>query len=211
MAQHISGGLQIMREHRARPCLVSSDELAPAYSQQLPLVDIFVIKLFSAPCKFADRPTSDKSDEETAYLSPQSMSQPVKPRDIVPNMKTELTKIATSTTSFLQAVSRITHLADATRLLTPKGELMVSLDKWSAAFDRAQAELDGPELLSLTFMRLFYQILRLIVLGALESSPDIEEDIRTECLELQEIAFTIGERVKTYSMPSAFSLVLILL
>ncbi|KAJ5298373.1 NAD(P)-binding protein [Penicillium atrosanguineum] len=54
MAQHIVRGLSIMYEYRARPHVVAASRLVPAHHGQLPLLDVFIIKLFAAP-SYKDR------------------------------------------------------------------------------------------------------------------------------------------------------------
>ncbi|KAL3299760.1 Zn2/Cys6 DNA-binding protein [Colletotrichum asianum] len=58
VAQHLVKGLGIMHEYGARPSLIGADRLIPASHGKIPLLDVFVIKLFIAPCKFADAPAS---------------------------------------------------------------------------------------------------------------------------------------------------------
>jgi hypothetical protein len=65
MAQHIIQGLITMHEYRARPSFVAANRLVPAHHDQLPFLDIFVIKLFAAPCKFADPPAEADTSERT--------------------------------------------------------------------------------------------------------------------------------------------------
>jgi hypothetical protein len=85
-----------MREYRARPDFVAANKLVLAHHDQLPFPDVFIIKLFAAPCRFADPPAAaDVSGTTLSVCLISSHQQPVESRDlrtIVPDMRTELTK-----------------------------------------------------------------------------------------------------------------------
>lgn len=204
MAQHIIQGLRIMHEYRARPNFVATNKLVPAHQGQLPFLDVFIIKLFAAPCKFADPPAPADISGTTAsvcLISPHQ--QPVESRDlrtIAPDMRTELTRIAASTLEFLGKVSHIESAENALRLLSEKASLLDSLESWLNDLELVQTEIKppGPELLSVSFMRFFHQTLKVVLLGALDSSPDLYAELRTENDRLQGIASNLGERVKAY-------------
>jgi hypothetical protein len=204
MAKHIVQGLGIMRESQARPTLDAANELVPARHDQLPLLDVFIIKLFAAPCKFADRP--DIADISSTMVPGYSASldrQSVQSRDlctIAPNMRTELTRIATSTITFLGKVSDIKTTGDACQMQLEKASLLYSLDSWFFDLERSQTEFapPRPELISVSFMRLFYYILRLVLLGTLASLSSLPAVLQNDTIRLQSIASNLGERVKGY-------------
>jgi hypothetical protein len=209
MAQHIIRGLRIMHEYRARPDFVAANKLVPAHHDQLPFLDVFIIKLFAAPCKFADPPaTADVSGTTSSVclISP----QPVESRDlrtIAPDMRTELTRIAVSTLEFLGKVSQVESVEIALRLLSEKAALLNSLESWLIDLELVQTEIGspGPEPLSVSFLRFFHLILRIVLLGALDSSPDVCAELRTENDRLQGVANNIGERVRAYRTCSGTS------
>ncbi|KAF1991182.1 hypothetical protein K402DRAFT_400649 [Aulographum hederae CBS 113979] len=204
MAQHIIRGFGIMHEYRARPYLSTADTLVPAYHSQIPFLDVFIIKLFAAPCKFADAPAT--TDENGSSLSP----CPISPRQetvearhlrtIAPDMRTQLTRIATSTIEFLDKVSRVETLNIALRLLSEKVALLDSLESWLSNLELIQTGTGAPgaEPLSVSFLRLFHLILKIVLLGALDSSPDLDAQLQTENDRLQRVADSVGDRVKTY-------------
>ena len=205
MAQHIIQGLRIMHEYRARPYFAAANKLAPPHCDQLPFLDIFIIKLFAAPCKFADPPaTADVS----GMISPHQ--QPVRSgvlRKIAPNVRTELTRIAASTLEFLGKVSQVESVGTALRLLSEKATLLDSLESWLIDLEFVQTEIGypSPEPISVSFWRFFHLILKIILLGALNSSPDLYAELRTESDRLQGVANNVGERVKAYRMCSGTS------
>jgi hypothetical protein len=49
-----------------------------------------------------------------------------------------------------------------------------------------------------SFLRFFHQILKIVVLGALDSSQNLDAELQTENDRLQGLADCVGERVKTY-------------
>ncbi|KAH8898002.1 hypothetical protein GQ53DRAFT_712517 [Thozetella sp. PMI_491] len=209
MAQHIIQGLQIMHEYRARPTLSATNKLVPAHCDQLPFLDVFIIKLFAAPCKFADPPAATDISEITmpACLISQQQ-QPGQSRDlrvIAPNMRTELTRIATSTLEFLGKVSHVQSEGNAFRLLSSRASLLTSLDSWLINLELVHMEMSppGPELLSVSFMRLFHQILKVVLLRTLDSSSNLYTQLQTENDRLQDIASIVGERVKDYKFSSS--------
>ncbi|KAF7562292.1 hypothetical protein G7046_g1843 [Stylonectria norvegica] len=201
MSQHLIQGLSIMHEYRARPAFVFSNKLIPAHHNQLPLLDVFIIKLFSAPCKFSDPPvTADTSEAEIFRPSASPEQQngaSCKLRTIAPDMRTKLTRIAASTLELLGKVSHVKSAENALRLLPEKSYLMDSLELWLAEFELVQTT-SGRGLLSQFFLRLFHQILHIILLGALDSSLDLYARLHTENDRLKGIASNIDERLQAY-------------
>ncbi|KAL3481474.1 hypothetical protein BJX99DRAFT_218417 [Aspergillus californicus] len=200
MAQHIIRGLRIMHQNGARPSLIAVNNLVPANPDQLPFLDVFIIKLFAAPCKFADLPAPAGGTGQ----------QPVVSRDlriIAPDMRTELTRIAASTLEFLAKVSEVESIGTALQLLSEKAALLDSLESWILNLEVIQTEIGypKPEPISVSFLRFFYLIMRIVLLGALDSSLDLYNDLRTETNQLQGIASYVGERVRTYRTSSGTS------
>jgi len=204
MVQHIVRGLKIMHEYRARPSLVATNEFVPAHEWQLPFVDVFIIKLFLAPCKSADAPaTAESSGKRLSALSMSLHPQPVASRDlrtIAPDMWSELTRIASWTLDFLSKVSQADSVEVALRLLRDKKALLDSLESWLIGLELVQTKIGphGPEPVSVSFWRLFHLILKIVLLGALESSPDLVSQARTESDQLQNVANTVSDRLRTY-------------
>ena len=204
MAQHIIQGFRIMHEYRARPVLVSASRLVPAHHDQLPLLDVFIIKLFAAPCKFTDPPATayiSGTTEPVFVISPdQRFVESRDLRTIAPDMRTELTRIATSTLGFLSKVSHVESTENALGLLSEKLSLLDSLQSWLIDLELVQAEMrqPGPQLISVLFMRFFHQILKIVLLGALDSSSNLCAELRAEHDRLQGVASNVGERVKAY-------------
>ncbi|OAA56184.1 Zn(2)-C6 fungal-type DNA-binding domain protein [Niveomyces insectorum RCEF 264] len=205
MAQHIIQGLSIMHEYRARPYFAAANKLVAAHHDHLPLLDVFVIKLFSAPCKFAEPPATAVSSETTENVCPisshqQQSAESRSPRTIAPDMRTELTRIAATTLEFLDKVLHAKSAKNARQLLTEKASLLSSLESWLADLELVHGDIKPPsvELLAVTFLRLFHKILRVVILGALESSPSLDATLRTENDQIKDIASIIVERVKAY-------------
>lgn len=210
MAQHIIRGLRIMHEFRARPYLVGTNKLVPAHYDQLPYLDVFIIKLFVAPCKFADDPATANISGTTSVCCISPHQQPVESRDlrtIAPDKRTELTKVAASTLEFLDKVSQVESEGVALRLLSEKAALLDSLESWLIDLELVQTEIgpSGPELISVSFLRLFHLILKIVLLGALDSSPDLYPKMQAENDRLQGLASTVGERVRAYTTCSGAS------
>ena len=209
MAQHIIRGLRIMHEYRARPNFdAMKNQLVPAYRDQLPFVDVFIIKLFAAPCKFEDPPaTADIDGTASSGCSNLPDQQPVESRDlrtIAPNMRTGLTKIAESMLEFLDKLSQVESVEVALRLLSEKATLLDSLESWRIDLETKSVSR-GIEPVSVSFLRFFHLILKIVLLGALDSSPDLYAKLRTENERVQGVANNVGERVKTYIMCSGTS------
>lgn len=206
MAQHIIQGLHIMHEYRARPNFIAPNKLVPANHAQLPFLDVFIVKMFAAPCKFADPPpTPDISGTPVPVCLIGPHQQPVESRPlrtIVPDMRTVLTRIAASTLEFLAKVSHVESAGDALRLLSEKASLLDSLESWLVDLELVQTDsrTPSPELISVSFMRLFHQILKVVLLGALDCSPDLYAELRSENERVRAVASNVGERVKTYRM-----------
>jgi hypothetical protein len=204
MAQHITRGLRIMHEYRARPGFAAANKLVPAHCDQLPLLDVFIIKLFAAPCKFADAPaTADVSVTTSSMCLISPLQQPAESRDlrtIAPDMRTQLTRIAESTLEFLGKVSQVESEGSALRLLSEKTILLDSLKSWLIDLERVQTEMGppGPEPISASFLRLFHLILKIVLMAALDSSSDLDGELQTENDRFRGVANEVGERVRAY-------------
>ncbi|PVH87701.1 hypothetical protein DL98DRAFT_252665 [Cadophora sp. DSE1049] len=198
MAQHVIRGLRIMHEYRARPYLIDG-QLVPAHNGQLPFLDVFIIKLFSAPCKFADLPAAadvgGKTLSVTLDTSPEEDVESCNVRTILPDMRTTLTRIATLTLELLDKVSQLVSLEAALRLIAEKAALLDSLDSWLNDLELVQT---APEPISMSFLRIFRLILRIVLLGALDSSPNADAELQMENDRLQNLANDVSERVKNY-------------
>ena len=113
-----------MHEYRARPSIAAVNKLVPAHHDRLPLLDVFVIKLFLAPCKFTDRPVTTSINETTSSACPiSSRLQPTESPDLrilAPDMRTQLTRIAGLTLAFLDKVLRVDSIGAALQLLSKK-------------------------------------------------------------------------------------------
>lgn len=201
MAQHIIRGLRIMHEYRARPAIDTANQLVPASHDKLPYLDVFIIKLFAAPCKFAELPATSSTCSSSPYQSPGGH---IKLPTIAPNMRTELVGIATRSLEYLEKVSQVKSVEIALGLLSEKAALLKSLGSWFTNLESLQAENKSscPEPISTLFLRLFYSILKIVLLGALLSSPGLDAEIRVQSDRLTTVADDVGERLKTYSMCS---------
>jgi hypothetical protein len=115
-------------------------------------------------------------------------------------MRTELTRIAASTLEFLGKVSQVESVGIALRLLSEKAALLDSLELWLIDLELVQTEIELPVLepISVSFLRFFHLILKIVLLGALDSSPDLYAELRTENDRLQGVANNVGERVRAY-------------
>ncbi|CAI6310356.1 unnamed protein product [Periconia digitata] len=216
MAQHMIGGLKIMYEHRTRPYFSSSGKLMPALHGRLPALDVFVVKQFAAPCKFADSPTiahvtgvlttppSDKSS-----LNPGRSDKSQDLRSIAPNMRTELSSIAAATLKFLDEVPHVLTTEAALDLLAEKTVLLESLESWIVKLGFVQKDLwsTGTEPISVSFLRFFHQTLKVVLLGILhvDSFPGFAAQMHAENDALQAIADSVGERVKDYVISAGIS------
>ncbi|CEJ82076.1 Putative C6 zinc finger domain protein [[Torrubiella] hemipterigena] len=200
MAQHIMGGLRIMHEQRARPGfgdqVAGEQSFIPAQWPVLPLLDIFVIKLFAAPCKYADLVAAGVS----VKVTPSDVPATQHARKLVPNMKAQLTKIAESVISFLNQVSQLQSAAAAPELLLEKRNILASLVEWATATNLIEKETQpiGNELLSLQFAQLLYGILQIIVLSALNSSAQLYEQLQDEINKVQRMAALVTAGVAEF-------------
>ena len=198
MGLHIIRGLKILREYRARPYFTSAGQLAPAHYSKLPFLDVFIIKLFAAPCMFVEPAAT--VDASGATLPDEETVGSCDLRKLAPDMRTELVKISASTLEFLSKVALVHSTEDAMRLLSEKASLLDSLEIWLNDLEVVQAETKppGPESILVFFMRIFYLILKIVLLGVLDPLPESDTELREENDRLQNMANEVGERVKPY-------------
>lgn len=196
MAQHIIQGLGILHESRARPSITAEDTLLPAHPGQLPYLDVFIVKLFAAPCKFTDPPSKDATELQSPGSDTSSH------RAIAPNMRTALTKISESVIEFLAQVSSLSSKDQAKDLQHKKTALLKSLNSWLADHNLAQvgaAYIEAETITSL-FLRFFYHVQKIVLLGTLDSAPPTVAALRTEKDQLQAVANVVGARVRDYKI-----------
>lgn len=204
MAQHMVQGLSIMREYRARPSLdATGTTLLLSYRDELPLLDVFIVKVFAAPCKFAEPPRPAPASEDSAsdYPTPPvevDGNMPTHLRVLAPDPRTNLNRIAASLLVFLGKASLVQSIEQAQQLLSERRSLLDALQSWldgqgSYSADPGSA---GPELLSLTLLRLFHRIMNVVLLGAVSHSPSLAVELQSENACLMELAIGIEERVK---------------
>ncbi|KAK2030399.1 hypothetical protein LX32DRAFT_717118 [Colletotrichum zoysiae] len=113
----------------------------------------------------------------------------------------ELVSIAASTLEFLGKLAQVDTAASALRLLPRKASLLDSLESWLLDLEVIQTKTERPghELLSVSFLRLFHLVLKTVLLGALESSPGIDDALQIESDRLEAVAEHVGERASTYT------------
>jgi hypothetical protein len=202
MARHLIQGLRIMDQYRARPKLTTANVFIPAYHEQLPLLDVFVIKLFAAPCKFADPPVFAGPNEmamaKCPLWSPEITAGSRKTRTIAPDRRAELTTIATDIITFLGKVSHIKSAEEAHLLLVDKDNLLDMLERWlvDLELDRLLLPSHGSEPFSITFARLFHQILKTVLFGALNPAEDLFTVLQAEYDCLLGIAVPLEQRIR---------------
>ncbi|RBA19172.1 hypothetical protein FPRO05_10101 [Fusarium proliferatum] len=195
MGLHIVRGLNILREYHARPYL-TTDGLMPARHSGLPALDVFIIKLFAAPCRFTEQQPSEALSIMTPPVETRS------DRKLAPNMRAELTKVATSTISLLARVTETQSEEQAQSILSERGDLLDGLESWLGALESLQKETQPgePESISDNFLRILYLILKIILLGILETSSNLDAKLREESKQLQDLANLVNERLKDYDM-----------
>jgi hypothetical protein len=202
MARHLIQGLRIMDQYGARPKLIAANILVPAFHEQLPLLDVFVIKLFAAPCKFADPPASAGPSGTVVAKCPLLLSEFAarsrSTRAIAPDRRAELTTIATHTLTFLGKVSHVRSAEEALLLLADKDNLLNMLDRWlvELEFDRLLLAPHGPEPFSITFARLFHQTLKTVLAGTLDPAKDLSTRMQSEYDRLLGIAVPLEQRIR---------------
>lgn len=193
MSVHIIRGLNIMREYRVRPYISLENVLMPKKFDDLPFLDVFIIKLLAAPCMFTEQPPT--------YLTPPAETST--DRRIVPNMRTGIRKIADSVIEFLHQVSLVSSEGTATLLLNEKHQLLSSLEDWHRSFEARPTvnSHDRPESINDCFLRLLYMILRVVLMGSLDDLSDYDGRLKAESKKIQAQADDINTRLKDYDMP----------
>ena len=221
-AQHLVRGLNIMNQYKVRPGFTSVNKFMPAQHPELPLLDVFIIKFFAAPCPFAERAEGGSSVSTPTTHSPSSDTSSAS-SDIIPNVRGELTKIAMRVLNFLDKVSHVCSVKGALLLLVEKEDLLDALGNWLSRVDgfvtqvvecssqTSHSNASSPALgatpaqdagngrsISACFLRFFHQILRVVLLWTLDHSPNLANDMVEENEKLQAIADDIGRRVTGY-------------
>lgn len=203
MAQHLLAGLRVMHDLGARPGFAGG-AFVPARSSHLPKIDVFIIKMKAAPCRFTDYDTTNAP-------SPSAITGSGSFRTIVPDTRATLVKTAHATIALLDRASKVQSADEAVMLLPEKAALLHTLASWPA--DLALYEPAGwvnttSEQLTGSFMRHFHIILKIVLLSVLDSRPGFLGRVKTETDELAAIATNLTEGVrrwKTRQQPNANS------
>ena len=186
-----------MRECQARPSL-SKEGLIPATCGEVAFLDVYVIKLFAAPCKFTEAPAkSNDTSGESSLPSPGQSPSNQNLRTIAPDRRAKLTRISELTYKFLEDISNSKSASDAMGLLPDKTVLLESLESWIADVEILQAGV-SPEPLSVSFLRIFHTVMKIVILGSIDSSPNFQSQLQKEESKLQSLADDVTERVKNY-------------
>lgn len=218
MATHMLRGLAIMTEHRARPTIVERDGekvLRPtATGPEVPKLDLFLIKLFSAHCKFAEA----SSRTTPALYSPASSGDEsgdgdgavimrVAHRRIVPDTRAELIRLAERIAQFLGQVSRVTHIQAARQLLEIKKTLLDDLHKWASqpGTRSGTSATSSHEPLTPMFSDLFRLLLEIVVLPVLDLRPADRLRLTAARVEFGDLAGRIMEKMQDYRDPGSRS------
>lgn len=176
-----------MREYRARPYLMQG-VLMPAKHNDLPCLDVFIIKMLAAPCKFTEQPTA----EAMMMTPPAEVSTD---RKIAPNMRTGIRKTAESAIGFLENVTLVKSRERADELLDERKSLLESVEQWYDAFEDVQA-VGEPRSINDCFLNLLYHILQVVLLETLDCGGRLE----AENEKIQTLANEINDRLKDYDM-----------
>ncbi|KAH7014607.1 uncharacterized protein B0I36DRAFT_355797 [Microdochium trichocladiopsis] len=205
MVLHMLRGLAIMHEHAARPSLMDEKHLRPAARPPLPMLDLFLIKLFSAPCKFAEKASPAASPiSEASSCTGSSVAGPAinrGPRHISPDTRGELVRLAAQVAQLLQQVSLAKSAQAARCLRHAKAELLKSLDLWAPSPTSTPGDYTGhPEPLTVLFMRLFHALLQVILLPVLELCPHDNVALVAARARLEALASIITDQVQDYSV-----------
>ncbi|KAF5240682.1 hypothetical protein FAUST_4208 [Fusarium austroamericanum] len=193
MGVHIVRGLNIMREYGARPYLSETNVFIPAKHKDLPTIDIFIIKLFAAPCKFTEQPTTNT----TSMLTPPA--EVSTDRKIAPNMQPGIRRIADLVIDFLNQVSLIESEQRALELLDEKERLLELLNTWYGDFEAAQTAEESMTVND-CFLRLLSMIMRVVLLGTLDHETDFDGRLKNGSERIQALTDEINERLKDYDL-----------
>jgi hypothetical protein len=170
--RHFVYGLQIMRACCTRPQLDSArEEIVPSMHQGLADVDIFVIKLFTAPCPFTEHLMSELSLEERGKTHAANNSSP-RQIDFMTHRQT-LQSLAAETVYLLSKVSSMTSVHEALALIQEENQLLVKLDGLDHCIKGgAFGDVASPlwKLMS-RFQLLYYSVLRVVLQSVLSSAP----------------------------------------
>ena len=203
--QHFTRGLKIMHEFRARAGFDDKGTFIQRGSAQTPFLDVFVIKMYAAPCMFTEQ-LLQASNYEALSLGPsdtdhQRPDETARLPKLAPDSRALLARMARSIADFLDKVSRVDSPDEAKALVSEKATLLKVLEEWEAGF----RSFPGPacsenRLLSDAFTLLFYQILKVVMTITLDSSSEINPKLQAEFNCLGELATSVSERAQKYSL-----------
>ncbi|KAF4551780.1 Aspercryptin biosynthesis cluster-specific transcription regulator atnN-like protein [Elsinoe fawcettii] len=202
MVQHMIRGLRIMHDYHARPSITEDSVFIPA-CDRLPHLDVFIIKLFAAPSKFEEPKTTTRNDQALSHAYEGASEETPVPtygrRKIVPDRRAGLVKIATSTLDFLSRLTRIEDAGNVPNLLLERKVLLASLASWLAGLESNQSiHEQGGEPVHTTFTLILHSTLKIVMLGALNTSSTIEAELQAENERMQRLGDNATELLKDY-------------
>ena len=202
---HFTRGLKIMHEYRARAGFNHKGVFIPRGSAEMPFLDIFVIKMYAAPCRFTEQLLQASNARmlsltrsDTAHQRPDESS---KLPELAPDSRTLLGRIAKSVLDFLDKVFLVNTQDEANALVPKKMTLLKDLEEWETSFRSFRGvEPSEKHFLSNTFTFLFYQILKAVMTIALDSSAEVSPKLQAEFDLLSELATDVSGRAEKYSL-----------
>ena len=202
--QHFTRGLRIMHEYRARAGFDENGTFIQRGSAHIPFLDIFVIKMYAAPCMFTEQ-LLQASNVKALSFEPsdtdhQRSDESSKLPKLAPDSRTLLARMARSVADFLDKVFRVNLQDEANALVSEKIALLEDLEEWEAGF----RSFRGPTCsenrdLSDAFTLLFYQILKVVLTTTLDASTEVSSKLQAEFNCLGESATMVSERAQKYS------------
>ena len=122
--QHFVRGLHIMYQSCSRPSVDAEGRIVPGSKEDIPLLDLFIIKLFASanPVRWQmERPPSWQADMALAVPNYVPLRS---------NARLELATLSTEVTSFLCYVTSLRHQHQIQGLLQWKAKLLETLQDW---------------------------------------------------------------------------------
>lgn len=187
MAQHLLAGLRVMHDLGARPGFAGG-AFMPARCGHLPQIDVFILTMKAAPCKFSDPPAPRHA---SSY------------RPIEPNTRVRLVETAHATIALLDRASKVTYAQEAATLLPEKAALLhtlASLPAYVVPYEPigGRGPIPSEEQMASAFLKQFHIILKIVLLSVLDSRPDFLSRVKDETNALADTAVSLTEGVRKW-------------
>jgi hypothetical protein len=197
--RHFTSGLRIMYDNRVRPGFDQTGNFIPSQYSELPVIDTFVIKLFSSGCPVDVRAAGINSDlrQLTQHTNPPEGFTAWSVEEMTAYFRRRLAGLGFAVLDYLTRFSAVAFVDQALILNQEKRELLRRLESWRTNIICLPLRAHGPSIPwhHAGYMSLLYCVLNVVLKCSLSSFAGSIDVFQVEFQKLNAAAAFIGALV----------------